>query len=158
MDGLTTVQCGAHLLLQVVNSGTAFGKYVRRMVEPHGEEEQGRQRSVLPLPLKEDSLNELKKIIASGEYRRLATTSRLLEGLDLPENIPQPRVMGEDEEWERIGAELFKGGLVRPVDRCASLGGKKILNGAFGVVNPTRPLRAGRKYYDLSWTSVLATR
>lgn len=74
MDGLTTVQCGAHLLLQVVKSGTAFGKYVRRMVEPHGEEEQGRQKSVLPLPLKEDSLNELKKIIASGEYRRLAGT------------------------------------------------------------------------------------
>ena len=74
MDGLTTVQCGAHLLLQVVKSGTAFGKYVRRMVEPHEEEEQERQRSVLPLPLKEDSLNELKKIIASGEYRRLAGT------------------------------------------------------------------------------------
>jgi len=287
MDGLTTVQCGAHLLLQVVKSGTAFGKYVRRMVEPHGEEEQERQRSVLPLPLKEDSLKELKRIIASGEYRRLAGTwkekqnmgasktrksglliwhglmtaalnflwsggrsqgricsgrpskaqslcqerlweavkvfvddtsetkerlvkapssqdwdsklekmrisyqgevvekaqsltleqilpglpppgfggkvplielcegevRRLLEhpeealltGLDLPENIPQPRVMADDDEWERIGAELFRRGLVRPVDRCASLDGKRILNGAFGVVKPNKTTESGKE-------------
>ena len=69
----------------------------------------------------------------------------LLEGLDLPENIPQPRVMADDDEWERIGAELFRRGLVRPVDRCASLDGKRILNGAFGVVKPNKTTESGKE-------------
>ena len=69
----------------------------------------------------------------------------LLSGLDLPENIPQPRVMGDDDEWERIGAELFRRGLVRPVDRCASLDGKRILNGAFGVVKPNKTTESGKE-------------
>ena len=295
MDGLTTVQCGAHLFLQVVWSGTSFGKYLRRMLEPHEGERQDRQRSILPLPLKEDSLRELKKILASGEYKRLAGTWKdkraagasktkkemrkvgllvwhgliiaglnflwnggrsngrvctskpskaqllcqdrlweaskvfvddasetpdklvkapdsedwnnkvdkmrisyhgevvekaqaltleqilpglpppgfggkvplvelcegevkrllqhpeeaLLEGLDLPVKMPKPKVMASDEEWEKIGGELFRRGLVRPVEQCAKLDGRKILNGAFGVVKPNKTTPGGEEVLRL---------
>ena len=53
--------------------------------------------------------------------------------------------MADDDEWERIGAELFRRGLVRPVDRCASLDGKRILNGAFGVVKPNKTTESGKE-------------
>ena len=74
MDGLTTVQCGAHLFLQILKSGAAFGNYLRRMLEPHEAGGQVRQRSVLPLPLKDDSKSELLKLMKSEEYKRLAGT------------------------------------------------------------------------------------
>ena len=291
MDGLTTVQCGAHLFLQVVKSGTAFGNYVKRMLEPHEAGGQVRQRSILPLPLKDDSKSELLKLVQSEEYKRLAGTWKdkraagasrtkkemrkvglliwhglmtaalnflwnggrsngrvctsppsrgqqlsqerlweaskvfvddvsetseklvkapdcsdwdakiekmrisyhgevvekaqpltleqilpglpppgfggkvplvelcegevrrlllhpeeaLLEGLDLPVKMPKPKVMAEDEEWEKIGAELYFRGLVRPVEQCAQLDGRRILNGAFGVVKPNKATPSGKE-------------
>ena len=295
MDGLTTVQCGAHLFLQIVKSGTSFGKYLRRMLEPREAGGQGRQRSILPLPLKGDTRAELVKLLQSGEYKRLAGTWKdkqaagasrtkkemrrvgllvwhglmtaalnflwnggrsngrvcggppskaqelcqarlweaskvfvddtsettdklvkapdsgdwdskidkmrisyhgevvekaqaltleqilpglpppgfggkvplvelcegevqhlllhpeeaLLEGLDLPQKMPKPKVMADEEEWERIGGELFRRGLVRPVEHCAQLDGKKILNGAFGVVKPNKTTPSGKEVLRL---------
>ena len=295
MDGLTTVQCGAHLMLQILKSGTSFGKYLRRMLEPHEETRQERQRSVLPLPLKDDSWKEMKKVMESGEFKRLAGTWKekqalgasktkkemrkvglliwhglvtaslnflwsggrtlgqiargkpskaqlmcqerlwesvrvfvddvsetteklvkapdsgdwnqrlekmrisyhgevveksqsltleqilpglpppgfggkvplvelcegevkrmllhpeeaLLKGLDLPEDFPMPKVMADPEEWEKIGGELYRRGLVRPVEHCARLDGKKIVNGAFGVIKPNKMTESGKEVLRL---------
>ena len=49
---------------------------------------------------------------------------------------------------ERIGGELFRRGLVRPV-QCAKLDGKKILNGAFGVVKPNKCTPCGKEVLRL---------
>ncbi len=67
--------------------------------------------------------------VCEGEVQRLLLhpEEALLEGLDLPVKMPKPKVMAEDEEWEKIGAELFSRGLVRPVEHCAQLDGRKNL-------------------------------
>ena len=94
MDGLTTVQCGAHLMLQILKSGTSFGKYLRRMLEPHEETRQERQRSVLPLPLKDDSWKEMKKVRDSGEFKRLAGTWKEKQALGASKTKKEMRKVG----------------------------------------------------------------
>ena len=94
MDGLTTVQCGAHLTLQILKSGTSFGKYLKRMLEPHEETRQERQRSVLPLPLKDDSWKEMKKVMESGEFKRLAGTWKEKQALGASKTKKEMRKVG----------------------------------------------------------------
>ncbi len=75
LGGLTIVQAGAHLLLQIDKSGTKLGAYMRRMLdEPTLAEGKDRQRGVLPLPILNDSRKEVGVILSSGDYRRLAGT------------------------------------------------------------------------------------
>ena len=73
--GLTMAQLGSHLLLQISKSNTGLGEYMRRMIakplEGEGEE---RQRSLLPLPLWPDSVDEMMKVLSSGEFKRLMGT------------------------------------------------------------------------------------
>ena len=89
--------------------------------------------------------------LCEGEVKRLLLhpEEALLEGLDLPEEFPKPRVMADTEEWEKIGAELYRRGLVRPVKECAKLDGVKILNGAFGVVKPSKMTASGKEVLRL---------
>ena len=89
--------------------------------------------------------------LCEGEVQRLLLhpEEALLEGLDLPVKMPKPKVMAEDEEWEKIGAELYSRGLVRPVEQCAQLDGRKILNGAFGVVKPNKATPSGKEVLRL---------
>ena len=283
MDGLSVAQSGVHLLLQIQESPTGLGKYLRRMLsEPSSEVVDERQRSLLPLPLKKDVAEAVRSMMEKREYRRLAGTWKdkraagtskvqremrkqglmawhfavtlglnylwsgcrsggrvchrkpsraqelcqeriwqavrhfvddmsevkeklvkapertlwegkldgvkisyqgeivekaqpltldqiisglpppgfggkvaladlcegetrrlllnpeetLLSGEDLPQEIPKPRVLASDQEWDLIGKELYDRGLVRPVARCAAVGEQKILNGAFGVLKP----------------------
>ena len=73
--GLTMAQLGAHLLLQVSKTATGLGEYLRRTVtKPIGESSEERQRSILPLPLWPDSVKEMEKVMASGEFKRLMGT------------------------------------------------------------------------------------
>eukprot|EP00438_Fugacium_kawagutii_P004851 Skav221072 [mRNA] locus=scaffold3118:298387:301731:- [translate_table: standard] len=72
--GLTVAQSGALLALTARRSGTALGKYLERMVLGSDGARNSRQRSLLPLPLKEDSKLALRELFESGEYRRLAGT------------------------------------------------------------------------------------
>ena len=50
------------------------------MPEPAAGERDGRQRSLLPLPLYEDSLSEIRTITESGEFRRLAAGAKKKSG------------------------------------------------------------------------------
>ncbi len=283
MDGLSVAQSGVHLLLQIQESPTGLGKYLRRMLsEPSNEVVDERQRSLLPLPLKKDVAEAVKVMMDKKEYRRLAGTWKdkraagtskvqremrkqglmawhcavtlglnylwsscrsggrvchrkpsraqelcqeriwqavrhfiddvsevkeklvkapertlwegkldgvkisyqgeivekaqpltldqiisglppsgfggkvaladlcegetkrlllnpeetLLSGEDLPQELPKPRVLASDQEWDLIGKELYDRGLAGPVARCAAVGEQKILNGAFGVLKP----------------------
>lgn len=75
LSGLSIAQAGAHLVLQMKESGTKLGAYMMRMLEePTGSERKERQRAVLPLPILSDSRKEVLKLIASGDYKRLAGT------------------------------------------------------------------------------------
>ena len=76
--------------------------------------------------------------LCEGETRRLLMNPEetLLRGDDLPELIPNPKLLASEEEWNLIAKELYDRGLVRPVARCAAVGDQKILNGAFGVAKP----------------------
>ena len=73
--GLSTAQAGAHLLLQVKQSGSKLGAYMNRMLdEPTQAGGSDRQRGVLPLPIWKDARKEVQRILSSGEYKRLAGT------------------------------------------------------------------------------------
>ena len=75
MDDLSVAQSGVHLLLQVYQSPTGLGNYLKRMLsEPSSEEADERQRSLLPLPLKMDVAESVKGMMEKKEYRRLAGT------------------------------------------------------------------------------------
>lgn len=72
VGGLTVAQMGAYMVIQLKKSSTGLSKFLLRMItEPPGNEGEERQRSILPLPLKPDSITEIKKIWEGEEYRRL---------------------------------------------------------------------------------------
>ncbi|CAJ1461453.1 unnamed protein product [Effrenium voratum] len=71
---LTTSQSGALLVLMIHRSGTNLGNYLEKSTKPGSVAGEGgpRQRSLMPLPLWTDVQEELKKVLESGEYKRLA--------------------------------------------------------------------------------------
>ena len=74
--GLSVSQSGALLAVATLRSGTPLGSYLSRTLVPGSAdgERNRRQRGLLPLPLWEDSLTELRKLKEEGEFRRLAGT------------------------------------------------------------------------------------
>ena len=84
--------------------------------------------------------------LCEGEVREcLLDPSRvLLEGEELPELLPTPKVMASDEEWGKICRVLMERGLIRPVDEVAKLGDQYVENGAFGVVKPHKKTESGK--------------
>eukprot|EP00438_Fugacium_kawagutii_P004408 Skav228593 [mRNA] locus=scaffold1161:70199:75552:+ [translate_table: standard] len=70
--GLSAAQSGALLALAAHRSETALGHYLGRCVSgPRGLRTK-RQRGLLPLPLMDDSVEELQKLFATGEFKKLA--------------------------------------------------------------------------------------
>ena len=84
--------------------------------------------------------------LCEGEVREcLLDPGRvLLQGEELPEKLPTPRVMASDEEWGKICKVLLERGLIRPIDEVAKLGDQYVENGAFGVVKPNKKTEAGK--------------
>ena len=82
--------------------------------------------------------------LCEGETKELLMNplKALLTGDELPEVLPNPRVLASPEEWELIAGELYKRGLVRIIDKPASLDGRMIVNGS-----PSTP-RASRRCGD----------
>ena len=68
----------------------------------------------------------------------------LLEGDELPVDVPRPKVHASEEEWGKIAGALYKRGLVRPVVKVAKVEDQEVLNGAFGVPKPGKLLEDGR--------------
>ena len=89
--------------------------------------------------------------LCDGETKDLLVNplKALLSGPDLPEVLPNPRVMASKKEWELIGGELYRRGLVRPVEKPAKLDGKLVLNGAFGVPKPGKQTESGNQVLRL---------
>lgn len=77
---LSLAQSGALLALCLRRSGMAFGAYLSLRVSGSSGARTGRQRSLLPLPLKPDSVEALRQLFESGEYRRLAGASAAKKG------------------------------------------------------------------------------
>ena len=291
VGGLSISQCGALLAVAAFRSGTPLGSYLSRALVPGSSSGQRnrRQRSLLPLPLWDDSVTELKKLQEEGEFRRLAgswaekkmskdkagrlsrkvgllvwhgltvtvlnflwtggggkgevgagppgkaqsqaldriwelvkvfvddnsestskvprspemgewgkklgdvrvsyhgevvekaqrlTLDQILPGLppmgygasvalaelcegevreklenplstllpedELPDDVPAPKVHASQEQWEKIAGELYRRGLVQPVEDPVKVKGQAILNGAFGVPKPGKFLEDER--------------
>ncbi len=68
-----------------------------------------------------------------------------LEDEALPVSIPQPQVMANDEEWDKICGVLYSRGLIRPVEEMAKVDETLIQNGAFGVPKPGKCLENGQE-------------
>ena len=84
--------------------------------------------------------------LCEGEVKELLLdpSKAFLEGEELPERIPTPKVMASDEEWEKICKVLMERGLVRPVEEIAIVGEERIENGAFGVIKPNKKTESGK--------------
>ena len=71
--------------------------------------------------------------------------------------IPSPKVMCEDEEWNKVVKALYDRKLVKPVNRCPVVDGKPVTNGAFGVVKQGKKTESGkdvlRMIFDLRATN-----
>eukprot|EP00435_Cladocopium_sp_Y103_P061594 s1327_g23.t1 len=80
--------------------------------------------------------------LCDGELRERLEDAlgNLLFEEELPEDLPSPRVHASPEQWELIVQELYKRGLVVPVEDPVEVKGKMLLNGAFGVPKPGKYL------------------
>ena len=144
----------AEKLVKAPDSGDWNQRLEKMRISYHGEVVEKSQSLTLEqiLPgLPPPGFGGKVPLVCEGEVKRmlLHPEEALLEGLDLPEEFPKPRVMADTEEWEKIGAELYRRGLVRPVEQCAKLDGVKILNGAFGVVKPNKMTASGKEVLRL---------
>ena len=68
----------------------------------------------------------------------------LLEGDDLPETIPRPKVRVADGDWEKLARLLFERGIVAPTEEVISIGEEFVTNGLFGVEKVGKDLSDGR--------------
>ena len=57
---------------------------------------------------------------------------------DIMEEIPKPRVMCEQEEWNSLVKAMAERKLIRPVSSYPKVDGRPVLNGAFGVTKPDK--------------------
>ena len=85
----------------------------------------------------------------SGDLQYFVEDARrlLLPEDQLPDEIPQPRVMVESqEEWELIVTLLYKAGILRemPLEDVPVVRGRPLLQGAFGVGKPGKTIADGR--------------
>ncbi len=85
--------------------------------------------------------------LCDGEVKELLLHPEkcMLQGEELPQNLPRPRVMASDDEWDLICGALYSRGLIKPVSKAAKLDGVPIENGAFGVPKPGKFLDDGRE-------------
>ena len=90
--------------------------------------------------------------------RKLQSPSKMLRE-NFAEEVPSPKVMCDDEEWEKIVLAMYERKLIRPVDRYPVVDGKKVLNGAFGVSKPGKVTKSGlpvlRLIIDLRATNTI---
>lgn len=84
--------------------------------------------------------------LCEGELKEklLNPLGNVLELDEMPEDLPQPKVHAGPEQWEMIAKELYRRGLVEPVEEPLMVKGKPVCNGAFGVVKPGKYLEDER--------------
>ena len=84
--------------------------------------------------------------VCEGEIRELlADPSKvLLEGPDLPEVFPRPKVRVADKDWGPLARALFERGIVAPTEDIISVGDVSVTNGLFGVEKVGKDLPDGR--------------
>ena len=115
---------------------------------------------VLPgLPqVEHGGLVDILKVVDDRMARKLQSPSKMLRE-NFAEEVPSPKVMCDDEEWEKIVLAMYERKLIRPVDRYPVVDGKKVLNGAFGVSKPGKVTKSGlpvlRLIIDLRATNTI---
>ena len=68
---------------------------------------------------------------------------------DWPEQMPKPRVLCEDAEWDRVVEALFQRNIVQPIDTFVQVGEDHVLNGVFGVPKADKKLPSGEEVLRL---------
>lgn len=113
---------------------------------------------VLPgLPsINHGGLVDLCEVVDEKLASRLQKPELLIKK-EIVDIIPSPKVMCEDEEWNKVVKALYDRKLVKPVSRCPVVDGKPVTNGAFGVVKPGKTTESGkevlRMIFDLRATN-----
>ena len=69
----------------------------------------------------------------------------LLVRQEIVDAVPSPKVMCEEKEWAQVVEALYKRKLVKPVNKCPTIDGKPVLNGAFGVVKADKFTDSGKE-------------
>ena len=94
----------------------------------------------LPSP-NHGGLVNILEVVDERLKRRLERPELMLR--EVFEEIPTPQVMCSDAEWEKVVLAMYERHLVTPVNRKPVVGGKPVLNGAFGVVKPDKLTESG---------------
>ena len=94
----------------------------------------------LPSP-NHGGLVNILEVVDEKLKRRLERPELMLR--EVFEEIPTPQVMCSDSEWEKVVLAMYERHLVTPVSRKPVVGGKPVLNGAFGVVKPDKFTESG---------------
>ena len=96
----------------------------------------------LPEP-QHGGLVDLIEVVDDKMKKKLLNPQGMLKR-DIMGEIPQPKVMCEQEEWERVVLAMHERQLVAPVKAFPKVEGVKVLNGAFGVVKPDKLTDSGK--------------
>ena len=101
----------------------------------------------LPSP-QHGGLVDILEVVPPEMAEALRHTEKLIRE-DWPEEMPKPRVMCEDQKWDRVVAALYERNLVRPLDTFVTVGKQHVLNGVFGVPKADKTLPSGEEILRL---------
>lgn len=90
-------------------------------------------------------INLLDVVSPEMKEQLLNPEALLLEGDELPPEVPEPRIHAEKDEWHKICRALYERGLVRPVKDFPVLDGQRVVNGAFGVAKSGKVTAEGQE-------------
>ncbi|CAJ1387202.1 unnamed protein product [Effrenium voratum] len=90
-------------------------------------------------------INLLDVVSPEMKEQLLNPEALLLEGDELPPEVPEPRIHAEKDEWHKICRALYERGLVRPVKDFPVLDGQTVVNGAFGVAKSGKVTAEGQE-------------
>eukprot|EP00438_Fugacium_kawagutii_P019945 Skav209628 [mRNA] locus=scaffold4224:30594:35975:+ [translate_table: standard] len=68
----------------------------------------------------------------------------LLPAEEMPQVLPQPRVLVKQGEWEQLAKALYDRGIIEPTEEVISLHDRLVTNGLFGVKKVGKDLPDGR--------------
>eukprot|EP00438_Fugacium_kawagutii_P005653 Skav226155 [mRNA] locus=scaffold3275:8981:13610:+ [translate_table: standard] len=132
-------QSGALLALMVYRSGTGLGHYLKKCVSGSRGDRARRQRSLLPLPLLEDSVTALRNLFETGEFRKLAGSGS---------SKTRPGKEKAAKASRRTGLLVWHGLVTMVINALWTGGGKG------GQVHEGGVTKAQQKAMDRLWTTV----
>eukprot|EP00438_Fugacium_kawagutii_P010981 Skav206612 [mRNA] locus=scaffold1562:77884:84170:+ [translate_table: standard] len=84
--------------------------------------------------------------LCEGKVKEMLSDPKkcLLPADEMPQVLPQPRVLVKQGEWEQLAKALYDRGIIEPTEEVISLHDRLVTNGLFGVKKVGKDLPDGR--------------